>query len=417
MQPPIYLDNAASTRLDPRVLDAMLPHLGECYGNAASHTHVYGWRAEEAVARARAQVAQLLNCAGEELIWTSGATESNNLALRGLIAGLATRGRRVLSPRTEHASVLAPLRDLAARGQIELSLLDVRRDGSLDLQAFAEALRPGTVLASVMWVNNETGVVQDIAAISAICRAHGVLLHVDATQAVGKLAIDLSALDIAALSFSAHKLHGPQGIGALYLRREVRAHLQPQQLGGSQEQGLRAGTLPVHQIVGCAEACRLAQLALPQEGERLRRLRDRLWQGLSQLPGVFLNGHASVHAPQILNVGFEQLPPLALLEKLSATLAISGGAACSSAQAQASPVLLALGRSPQQALSSLRFSLGRYSSEQDVDLAIEQVAQALRQLRSATAKTPAAGEEKDCPMKRMRRRAQQRAAQIPGVGA
>lgn len=415
MQAPIYLDNAATTRIDPRVIDKMLPYLYERYGNAASRTHVYGWSAEEAVEIAREEVAALLGCTPAELIWTSGATESNNLALRGTIAGLRARGRHVVSVCTEHASVLAPLRALAARGEIELSLLGVRPDGLIDPQVFADALRPDTVLASVMWVNNETGVVQDIPSLAAICRARGLRLHVDATQALGKLPIDLQAVPVDLLSFSAHKIHGPQGIGALFVRDGLRACIEPQQLGGAQEQGLRAGTLALHQIVACGEACRLARQTLFAETGRMTGLRQRLWNGLSKLDGAFLNGHATRYAPHILNVGFEGTPALALIEKLSPQLALSGGAACSSSRPAPSPVLLALGRSAAQALASLRYSLGRFSSEAEVDAAVALTAEALAGLRSAARK--AGEDDRDCPMKRMRRRSLQRAAALkPSIG-
>lgn len=417
MKGPIYLDHAATTPVDPRVVSKMVPYLYERFGNAASSTHVYGWGADEAVEIAREEVAALLGCDPAELIWTSGATESNNLALKGVIGGVmggvidgassthGGRGGHVVSVRTEHASVLAPLRALQARGDIELTLLDVLPNGRIDPQVFAQALRPDTVLASVMWVNNETGVVQDIAALAAICGARGVLLHVDAAQAAGKVDIDLSAVPVDLLSVSAHKIHGPQGIGALFVRRELRDRLQAQQLGGAQEQGLRAGTLPLHQIVGFGEAYRMARRGMAVDNDRIRWLRDRLWSGLAQLDGVFLNGDAEHCIPHILNIGFTGIDALALIERLAPQLAMSSGAACASSKTAASTVLTALGRSEAQALASLRLSLGRFTRAEDIDIAIELIAAAVAALRAAK---PAADDDEDCPMKRMRRRARQR---------
>lgn len=405
---PIYLDNAATTRVDDRVVDAMLPYLREHYGNPASATHAYGWAAEAAVEHARAEVAALIGCDAAELIWTSGATESNTLALRGLIGGLTsaqTQGRRphVVTQRTEHAAVLAPLRQLRADGAIELTVLDVPADGRLDPRAVVDAITDRTALVSVMWVNNETGVVQDIAAIAAVCAASGVALHVDAAQAAGKLGIELSALPVTALSLSAHKLHGPKGVGALFLRTSGRHRIEPQQLGGAQERGLRAGTLAVHQIVGFGAACRLARAEMPVERQRIRLLRDRLWDGLSALPGAFRNGSAEHCVANTLNVGFDGVEALALVERLAPDLALSTGAACASTRVAPSPVLRAMGRSDAQALASLRYSLGRFTRDEDIDRAVELTAQALRGVRHAASRS-GGGEDRDCPMKRLRRR-------------
>lgn len=409
MNKPVYLDNAATTPVDPRVVSRMVPYLYERFGNTAASTHAYGWNAEEAIELAREEVAGLLGCAPDDIIWTSGATESNNLALRGLTAGLRARGRHVVTLATEHASVLAPLRALADQGAIELTVLPVQASGHVEFELFEAALRPDTVLASVMWVNNETGVIQDIERLQRCCAARGVLLHVDATQAVGRVDVDLSRVAVDALSLSAHKLYGPQGIGALILRHAHRARLQPQLLGGSQQQGLRAGTLPLHQIVGLGAACTQARRAFAVDSDRIRWLRDRLWSGLAQLDGVFLNGDAHHGVPHILNIGFAGLPPLALIEKLAPQLAVSGGAACASSQPTPSPVLLALGRSEALALASLRLSLGRFTTVEDIDTAVEAIAQTVAELRAA-ARAPQPEDDEDCPMKRMRRRSLNRRA-------
>jgi cysteine desulfurase len=417
MSEAIYLDNAATTRVDPRVVERMLPYLCEHYGNPASATHAYGWAADEAVEQAREQVAALIGCDAAELIWTSGATESNGLALRGLIGGVQRRdpARRphVITQRTEHAAVLAPLRDLRVQGQIELSVLDVGADGRVDPQALAAALRDDTALVSVMWVNNETGVVQDVAQLAGVCQVRGVPLHVDAAQAAGKLPIDLSRTPLAALSLSAHKLHGPKGVGALFVRSDHLARLVPQQLGGSQERGLRAGTLPVHQIVGFGEACRIARQQMAQDQAQIAALSARLWNGLSTVPGVFRNGAAEHCIAHTLSIGFAETDALALIERLLPELALSTGAACSSTHTKPSPVLRAMGRSDAQALASLRFSLGRFNRADEIDRAIEltRAAVAAVRARPAAARSPRA-QDPDCPMKRLRRRAQAQCAAL-----
>lgn len=406
MKKTIYLDNAATTQVDPRVVSRMMPHLYERFGNASSKTHAYGWNAEEAIELAREETAALIGCAPSEIVWTSGATEANNLALQGALrkAGCG----HALSVASEHASVLEPLRALQREG-FELTLLEVGANGLLDMQRFAAALRPDTVLASVMWVNNETGAIQDIEQLAAICRAHGALLHVDAAQAVGKLQIDLARMPIDLLSLSAHKIHGPQGIGALYVRDGVAERLAPQLLGGGQQGGLRAGTLPLHQIVGLGEALRLAHRSMAQDNDRVRWLRERLWGGLAQLDGVFLNGDAEHCIPHTLNLGFGGIDAAALIERLAPQLALSSGSACASTHLEPSHVLRAMGRSDAQARSSLRLSLGRYTTAEDIDAAIALIAGALSALRVAHA--PAAGDE-DCPMKRLRRRGNRAGAEL-----
>lgn len=412
MKKPIYLDNAATTQVDPRVVSKMLPYLYERFGNAASRTHVRGWGAEEAVEIAREQLAMLIGCEPSEIVWTSGATEANNLALKG-IAQASPRGHNhIVTVKTEHSSVLEPLRALQREG-VSVSVLEVGDNGLLDPERFAAALQPRTLLASVMWVNNETGVIQDIGALAAICRARGVLLHVDAAQAVGKIQIDWSAVPIDLMSVSAHKIHGPQGIGALIVRDGLASRLAVQMHGGGQERGLRGGTLPLPQIVGCGEACQLARSSMALDSERIRALRDRLWTGLSALGGVVLNGDAERRVPHHLNVSFRGIEADALLAALSSEVAVSSGAACASDHVEPSHVLLALGRSEELALSSIRFSLGRFTSIDEIERTIGIVRTQLDLLRAqgpAVASPALDDDDPDCPMKRLRRRAQARKA-------
>lgn len=407
--PVIYLDNAATTAVDPRVVTKMVPYLYERFGNPASGTHVYGWSAEEAVEIAREEVAATIAAQPKEIVWTSGATEANNLALRGAAQALQARGRHIVSLKGEHASVRAPLQQLAREGW-EITWLDVEADGRVDRQRFLRALRADTVLASTLWVNNETGATQDIAALAACCRAHGVRLHVDGAQAIGKLPVDVAALGIDLLSMSAHKLHGPKGIGALYVNEALRDQLVPQQLGGGQEQGLRAGTLPVHQIVGLGEAYRLARQRLDADIEYMQGLRERLWQGLAPLGGVYVNGDWRSGAPHILNLSFDGVDALALLDAVAPRLALSAGAACASTRVEPSPVLLAMGRTPVQALSAIRCSVSRYTEPEMIDTAVAVLTAAVRRLRgSGAVLAEPSGDDEDCPMKRLRRR---RAARI-----
>lgn len=379
-QRPIYLDYASTTPVDPRVVDAMLPWLAERFGNPASNTHCYGWEAEDAVENAREEVARLINADAREIVWTSGATESNNLALKGAAQFHAERGRHIVTVRTEHKAVLDTCRQLELQG-FEVSYLPVSASGLLDLEAFAAVLRPDTILASVMAVNNEIGVVQDIPALGRLCRERGVLFHVDAAQAAGKQAIDLSEWPVDLLSLSGHKVYGPKGIGALYVRRKPRVRLQAQIHGGGHEKGHRSGTLPTHQIVGMGEAYRLARLEMADELPRIQALRDRLWDGLSVLDEIWLNGDMQRRVPHNLNVSFSHVEGEALLAGLRG-VAVSSGSACTSASQEPSYVLRALGRSNELAHSSIRFSVGRYTTEAEIDAAVLELRRVVERLRN-----------------------------------
>ena len=375
---PIYLDYGATTPVDPRVLEAMLPWLGARFGNPSSG-HTWGWEAERAVEAARGQVADLVGADPREIVWTSGATESNNLALKGAAQARQAQGRHLITLKTEHKAVLDSLHALERQG-FEVSYLDVCEDGLLDLEQFQAAIRPDTILASVMHVNNEIGVVQGIAAIGALCRERGVWLHVDAAQSTGKLPIDLRALPVDLMSFTAHKTYGPKGIGALYLRRQPRVQVQAQLHGGGQELGVRPGTLPTHQIVGMGEAFRLAGAELAQDNARMRALRARLLDGLQSVPGLFLNGHPTQRVPHNINLGFDDLGGEALITGLDG-LAVSSGSACNSASMEPSHVLRALGRSDEQAHASLRITLGRFSTAEEVDQAVRAIRDRVASLR------------------------------------
>ena len=382
---PVYLDYAATSPADPRVAAAM----GECltrdgvFGNPSS-MHQHGRLARERVEQARAQAGALINAPPQQLVWTSGATESNNLAILGSARAAATRGRHagrhLVTARTEHKSVLDPCRRLEHEG-FQVTYLDTDGEGLIAPQRVREALREDTVLVSIMHANNEIGVLQDIEAIAAICRERAVPLHVDAAQSAGKVALDVERLQCDLLSFTAHKLYGPKGIGALYFAPPRRASLQPLMFGGGHERGLRSGTLAVHQIVGFGLACELAAAAWRADAEHCERLRARLWQGLAAMEGVLLNGHATQRVSGILNVSFTGIEGESLLMGLT-ELSLSTGSACSSDSDEPSYVLRALGRDTELAQSSLRFSLGRYSSEQDVDLAIAAVTREVRRLRA-----------------------------------
>ncbi|MCC2596771.1 IscS subfamily cysteine desulfurase [Pusillimonas sp. MFBS29] len=376
---PIYLDYSATTPVDPRVVQKMVPWLYERFGNAASNSHAYGWDAEEAVEAARSQVAQLVNADPREIVWTSGATESNNLAIKGTAQFHAGRGKHIITLKTEHKAVLDTCRELEREG-FQVSYLDVQENGLLDLNVLKSALQADTTLVSVMLVNNEIGVIQDIAAIGDICREKGVVFHVDAAQATGKVAIDLQALNVDLMSFSAHKTYGPKGVGALFVRRKPRARIQAQIHGGGHERGMRSGTLPTHQIVGMGHAFVLAALEMATENERIRGLRDRLWAGLARIPEVFLNGDLEQRVPHNLNVSFSHIEGEALIMGLKG-LAVSSGSACTSASLEPSHVLRALGRSDELAHSSLRLSLGRYTTAQDIDAAIAQITSQVDRLR------------------------------------
>lgn len=378
--PPVYLDYSATTPVDERVVQAMLPWLAERFGNPASRSHAYGWDAEEAVERARAQVAALVGAESREIVWTSGATESDNLAIKGVAQFHRDRGRHIVTVRTEHKAVLDTCHELEREG-FEVSYLDVQDNGVLDLEVFRAALRPDTILASVMLVNNEIGVVQDIAALAAICHEHGVIFHSDAAQATGKVAIDVAAMDVDLMSFSAHKTYGPKGIGALYVRRKPRIRLDAQMHGGGHERGLRSGTLPTHQIVGMGEAYELAGQQMAEEVARIRSLRDRLWSGLQAIPDLYLNGDLAQRVAHNLNVSVAYIEGEALLMSVP-ELAVSSGSACTSASLEPSYVLRALGRSDELAHSSLRLTIGRYTSEADIDFTIDLLTRQISRLRA-----------------------------------
>ncbi len=393
MTRPIYLDYAATTPVDPRVASRMAECLTRdgVFGNPASRSHGFGRHAEEAVERARRQVGELLNCPPEHLIWTSGATESNNLVLKGVAHALRDRGRHIVTAITEHKSVLDPCRFLADQGY-EVTYLRPDSQGLISPDAVAATLRDDTILVSLMQVNNEIGVIQDIEAVGGILRDRGILFHVDAAQSAGKVAIDLQRLPVDLMSLSAHKVYGPKGVGALYLRRGVDIPIEPQMHGGGHERGLRSGTLPTHQIVGMGEAFRIAREQLVLENERIRRLRNRLWEGLSVLPGIYLNGDLERRVAGNLNVSFAGIEGEALMMALG-DIAVSSGSACSSANREPSYVLRVLGRNDELADGSIRFSVGRYTSEAEIDRVIETVSTKLTQLRDLSGNWDAAAHE------------------------
>ena len=376
---PVYLDYAATTPVDPRVVARMLPYLGQHFGNPASRSHRIGWVAEEAVVEARAEVAALVGCEPREIVWTSGATESDNLAIKGAAQFYQDRGRHLVTVTTEHKAVLDSMRALERQG-FEVTYLSPDANGLLDPDRFAAALRPDTVLASVMLVNNEIGVVQDIATLGALCRERGVLFHVDAAQATGKVAIDLSTLPVDLMAFSAHKTYGPKGIGALYVRRQPRVRLEAQMHGGGHERGMRSGTLATHQIAGMGEAFRLARLEMADDNARIAALHQRLKDGLMALDEVHLNGDAVQRVPHNLNLSFAFVEGESLMMAIK-DIAVSSGSACTSASLEPSYVLRALGLPDELAHSSIRFSLGRFTTEAEVDFAIRELASQVGRLR------------------------------------
>ncbi|CAB3705380.1 Cysteine desulfurase IscS [Achromobacter deleyi] len=376
---PIYLDYSATTPVDPRVVDKMVPWLYENFGNPASRSHAFGWESEDAVERAREEVAKLVNADPREIVWTSGATESDNLAIKGAANFYAERGKHIITIKTEHKAVLDTCRELERQG-FEVTYLDVKDNGLIDLDVFKAALRPDTVLVSVMMVNNEIGVIQDIETLGEICREKGIIFHVDAAQATGKVEIDLQKLKVDLMSFSAHKTYGPKGIGALYVRRKPRVRIEAQMHGGGHERGFRSGTLATHQIVGMGEAFRLAREEMGTENERIRMLRDRLWAGLSQIEEVYLNGDMDQRVPHNLNVSFNYVEGESLIMAIK-ELAVSSGSACTSASLEPSYVLRALGRNDELAHSSIRFTLGRFTTEKEVDYAIELLKSRVGKLR------------------------------------
>jgi len=379
MKKPVYLDYSATTPVDPRVVDAMIPFLREDFGNPASRSHAYGWKAEEAVEAARAHVADLVQCDPKEIIWTSGATESINLAVKGAAHFYKEKGRHIITVRTEHKATLDTCRELEREG-FEVTYLDVKDNGLIDWDVLVAACRPDTILISVMYVNNEIGVIQDIPRIGEWCREKGIIFHVDSAQATGKVAINLQALKADLMSFSAHKTYGPKGMGALFVRRKPRIRIEAQIHGGGHERGMRSGTLPTHQIVGMGEAFRLAKLEMAVENDRIRSLRDRLWKGLSEIEAVYLNGDLDHRVPHNLNVSFNFVEGESLLMGIK-DVAVSSGSACTSASLEPSYVLRALGRSDELAHSSIRFSVGRFTTEQDIDFTVALLKEKVAKLR------------------------------------
>jgi cysteine desulfurase len=376
---PIYLDYSATTPVDPRVAARMIPWLTEHFGNPASRSHAYGWEAEAAVEEAREQVAKLVGADPKEIIWTSGATESNNLAIKGAAHFYSGKGKHIITLRTEHKAVLDTFRELEREG-FEATYLDPLPNGLVDMDAFRAALRPDTVLVSIMFVNNEIGVIQPIAELGEICREKGIIFHVDAAQATGKVVIDLEKLKVDLMSFSAHKTYGPKGIGALYVRRKPRIRLEAQMHGGGHERGLRSGTLPTHQIVGMGEAFRIAREEMGAENERIRMLRDRLLKGLSDIEATFVNGDMDARVPHNLNISFAYVEGESLIMAIK-EIAVSSGSACTSASLEPSYVLRALGREDELAHSSIRFSIGRFTTEEEIDFTIDLLHRKIGKLR------------------------------------
>jgi cysteine desulfurase len=376
---PIYMDYGATTPVDPRVVDAMIPWLREHFGNPASRSHAWGWEAEAAVEEAREQVAALVGADPREIVWTSGATESNNLAIKGAAQFYKTRGKHIVTVRTEHKAVLDTVRELERQG-FDATYLEVQEDGLIDLEAFKAALRPDTILVSVMFVNNEIGVIQDIPALGAICRERGIIFHVDAAQATGKVQIDLASLPVDLMSLASHKTYGPKGIGALYVRRKPRVRIEAQMHGGGHERGMRSGTLPTHQIVGMGEAFRIARVEMTAESERIRMLQQRLLRGLSDVEQVFVNGHLDKRVPHNLNMSFNFVEGESLIMGIK-EIAVSSGSACTSASLEPSYVLRALGRSDELAHSSLRMTIGRFTTVEDIDKAASLIRDRVAKLR------------------------------------
>ncbi|MCA3214371.1 MAG: IscS subfamily cysteine desulfurase [Burkholderiales bacterium] len=379
MQLPIYLDYSATTPVDPRVVDKMVPYLRQSFGNPASRSHAFGWEAEKAVEDARQHVADLVTADPREIVWTSGATESINLALKGVAHFYKDKGRHLVTLKTEHKATLDTMRELEREGY-EVTYLEVQPDGLIDLARLEAALRPDTICVSVMYVNNEIGVIQDIPRIGELCRARGIVFHVDAAQATGKVVVDLARLKVDLMSFSAHKTYGPKGVGALYVRRKPRIRLEAQMHGGGHERGLRSGTLPTHQIVGMGEAFRIARAEMATENERIRMLRDRLWKGLSEIDEVYLNGDLEQRVPHNLNVSFNFVEGESLIMAIK-DVAVSSGSACTSASLEPSYVLRALGRSDELAHSSIRFTVGRFTTEEEIDYTVDLLKRKVAKLR------------------------------------
>jgi cysteine desulfurase len=379
MKLPIYLDYSATTPVDPRVAEKMIPYLTEKFGNPASRSHAFGWEAEKAVEDAREQIAALVNCDAKEIVWTSGATESNNLAIKGAAQFYKGKGKHLITVKTEHKAVLDTCRELERHG-FEVTYLTPQDNGLVNIEEFKAAIRPDTILASVMHVNNEIGVIQDIARLGDICREKGVIFHVDAAQATGKVAIDLSKLKVDLMSSSAHKTYGPKGIGARYVRRKPRIRLEAQMHGGGHERGMRSGTLATHQIAGMGEAFRIAKAEMATENERTRMLRDRLYKGLSDMEETYVNGDMDSRVPHNLNISFNFVEGESLIMAVK-DLAVSSGSACTSASLEPSYVLKALGRNDELAHSSIRFTIGRFTTEQEIDYTIDLMKQQVGKLR------------------------------------
>ena len=376
---PIYMDYGATTPCDPRVVDAMIPWLREHFGNPASRSHAWGWEAEEAVEKARGQVAALIGADPREIVWASGATESNNLALKGAAHFYGSRGKHLVTVKTEHKAVLDTMRELERQG-FEVTYLDVQDNGLLDLDRFRDALRKDTILASVMLVNNEIGVIQDIPTIGAMCRERGIVLHVDAAQATGKMAIDMATLPVDLMSLASHKTYGPKGIGALYVRRKPRVRIEAQMHGGGHERGMRSGTLPTHQCVGMGLAFEIARQEMGTESERVRMLQRRLLDGIGRIEQVFINGDLERRVPHNLNASFNFVEGESLIMGVKG-IAVSSGSACTSASLEPSYVLRALGRSDELAHSSLRMTIGRFTTEHDIDTAVALLQDRVAKLR------------------------------------
>ena len=379
MRLPIYLDYSATTPVDPRVAGKMIPYLTEFFGNAASRSHAFGWKAEEAVEEARAHVAALINADPKEIVWTSGATEGNNLAIKGAANFYKTKGKHIITQKTEHKAVLDTCRELERQG-FEVTYLEVEQNGIVDLRKFEAAIRPDTILASIMMVNNEIGVIQPVWEIAEICKKKGVIYHCDAVQGGGRVEIDVQKFKADLLTITAHKMYGPKGIGALYVRRKPRVRIEAQIHGGGHERGFRSGTLPTHQIVGFGEAARLAKAEMATENERIRALRDRLLKGIESIEEAYVNGDLERRIPHNLNVSFNFVEGESLIMAVK-DLAVSSGSACTSASLEPSYVLRALGRSDELAHSSIRFTLGRFSTEEEIDYAIDLIKRKVAKLR------------------------------------
>ena len=379
MRLPVYLDYSATTPVDRRVAEKMIPYLTEHFGNAASRSHAFGWKAEEAVEEARAHVAALINADPKEIVWTSGATEGNNLAIKGAANFYKTKGKHIITQKTEHKAVLDTFRELERQG-FEATYLEVNDNGLIDLNRLKEAIRPDTILISIMMVNNEIGVVQPVWEIGELCRSKGIIFHCDAVQGAGRVEIDVQKFKVDLLTITAHKIYGPKGIGALYVRRKPRVRIEAQIHGGGHERGFRSGTLATHQIVGFGEAARLAKAEMASENQRIRALRDRLLKGIQDIEEAYVNGDLDQRIPHNLNVSFNFVEGESLIMAVK-DLAVSSGSACTSASLEPSYVLRALGRSDELAHSSIRFTLGRFTTEEEIDFAIDLIKRKVAKLR------------------------------------